>query len=289
MINLKLNGIDVPLIATRFSDGALNIKLGEGRRPIDIAKATIDVRLGKDIQLNDIIMVVAQVADIVRSLNNRVFVELILPYIPYARQDRRMVKGDAFDLKLFARFLNMLNIDRIIAFDVHSDVCGMIDNLVNMHQSQILNTAPISHDLAQGYTLVSPDAGAEKKIHDVAKKMKPRNVVTMSKERNVETGAISAIRLNNPTGVEGSRCLIVDDLCDAGGTFIGAAQELLSHGAASVDLWVTHGLFSKGTEHLTENGISRIYTTDSCYYGDVSAQVSVYKCFGILAMYGRGH
>lgn len=292
MINLRLNGIDVPLVTTRFSDGAFGIKLGEGRRPIDIAKATIDVRLSKDLHLNDMIMCVAQLVDIVRFINPRVFVEVILPYIPYARQDRRMVKGDAFGLRIWADFLNSLNIDRVISFDAHSEVTGgVIRNLVNFTQDQILSTSPLNHDLiTQGYTLVSPDAGAEKKIHDVAKKLKPQLVVTMSKERDVTNGNIIGIRLNgDKSAVEGKRCLIVDDLCDGGGTFIAAAAELKAYGAASVDLWVTHGLFSKGVDNLLDNGIDKIYTTDSVYYGDIADRVRVYKCFAIMALFGRGH
>ena len=57
--------------------------------------------------------------------------------------------------------------------------------------------------------------------------------------------------------------LIVDDLCDAGGTFIGSAQVLRDAGARSVSLYVTHGVFSKGVENLLNNGIDAIYTTTS--------------------------
>ena len=64
--------------------------------------------------------------------------------------------------------------------------------------------------------------------------------------------------------------LIVDDLCDAGGTFIGSAQVLRDAGARSVSLYVTHGLFSKGVGNLLEQGIDRIYTTSSLARTDIA-------------------
>ena len=61
----------------------------------------------------------------------------------------------------------------------------------------------------------------------------------------------------------GRDCLIMDDICDGGGTFVLLAEYLLRHGAASVGLAVTHGIFTKGIDILFDAGISRIYTTDS--------------------------
>ncbi|CCJ77069.1 Ribose-phosphate pyrophosphokinase [Cronobacter muytjensii 530] len=63
--------------------------------------------------------------------------------------------------------------------------------------------------------------------------------------------------------VKDKAVLIVDDLCDAGGTFIGSAQVLRDAGARSVSLYVTHGVFSKGVENLLNNGIDQLYTTTS--------------------------
>ena len=63
--------------------------------------------------------------------------------------------------------------------------------------------------------------------------------------------------------VAGRDVLIADDLCDAGGTFIGSAAALREAGARSVSLYVTHDLFSKGVEYLLSQGIERIWTTSS--------------------------
>ena len=56
--------------------------------------------------------------------------------------------------------------------------------------------------------------------------------------------------------------LVWDDLCDAGGTFILLAKELLTNGAKEVNLFVSHGLFTKGTQILFDAGIKRIFTKE---------------------------
>ena len=63
--------------------------------------------------------------------------------------------------------------------------------------------------------------------------------------------------------VAGKDVLIADDLCDAGGTFIGSAAVLRAAGARSVSLYVTHGLFSRGVAALLQQGIDHIWTTTS--------------------------
>jgi ribose-phosphate pyrophosphokinase len=84
----------------------------------------------------------------------------------------------------------------------------------------------------------------------------------LSKKRDVASGKLTGFSLM-AGDVRGRDLLIVDDLCDAGGTFIGSAQVLREAGAHSVSLYVTHGIFSKGVEHLFANGIDAIYTTTS--------------------------
>jgi len=56
--------------------------------------------------------------------------------------------------------------------------------------------------------------------------------------------------------------MIVDDICDGGATFILLAKELYAAGAKEVNLFVTHGIFSKGLIPLYEAGIKRIFTQD---------------------------
>jgi ribose-phosphate pyrophosphokinase len=89
------------------------------------------------------------------------------------------------------------------------------------------------------------------------------NVVYCNKKRDPETGKLDGFSIYdydpNPNS-NGTELLIVDDICDGGGTFVGLAKKLREAGAKKVHLFVTHGIFSKG---VPLEGIDTIYTTDS--------------------------
>jgi ribose-phosphate pyrophosphokinase len=86
-------------------------------------------------------------------------------------------------------------------------------------------------------------------------------VVECSKSRDVKTGKLTGFKVY-AEDLEGKDCLIVDDICDGGGTFIGLAGELKKKNAGNLYLAVTHGIFSKGFEEL-EKCFDKIFTTDS--------------------------
>jgi len=85
------------------------------------------------------------------------------------------------------------------------------------------------------------------------------------KKRNLETGSLSGFVV--PQDLGGRPTLIIDDICDGGGTFMGIAQEVY---ALPLGLYVTHGIFSRGFDKLKEC-FTRIYASDSMgltFYGD---------------------
>ncbi|WP_213733454.1 ribose-phosphate diphosphokinase [Citrobacter europaeus] len=214
--------------------------------------------------MNDF-MLLAQLVEAVRHQTDVLVSHLDLPWLPWARQDRHMVSGDSFALKVFASQLNTLQFDKVKVLDPHSDAAAAaIENLVAIGQERcLLQSATLPHLFQQNaLMLVAPDAGALKKIDAVARAAGVEEYAILSKKRDVASGKLTGFSLM-AGDVRGRDVLIVDDLCDAGGTFIGSAQVLREAGAHSVSLYVTHGIFSKGVEHLFANGIDAIYTTTS--------------------------
>lgn len=184
-------------------------------------------------------------------------IRLVLPYIPYGRQDRACASGEAFSLSVFAKLLNTAKFDRVTTWDVHSDVSFLIGRLVNKSQTALYARRL---DFSKYDALVSPDAGARDKVADLGK-ANLINVVEGYKSRCPETGTLTGFGYDG--NVKGAKLLIVDDLVDKGGTFLGLAKELLEGGAESIDLLITHGIFSGGIDLLLDNGIDNIYTTNS--------------------------
>ena len=192
-------------------------------------------------------------------------VDLSLGYIPYARQDRVCNKGEAFSSKVFANLINNMHFRMIRVVDPHSDVSVSLFNttLRIIKQEELLSCIPaLSIRLNKGVlTLVSPDAGAIKKTQGVSKAFGGIEVIQATKERDLATGKLSGF--NYYGDVNGKDLLIVDDICDGGGTFIGLASKLKEGGAKSVSLFVSHGIFSKGVDVLINSGIDCVYTTDT--------------------------
>jgi len=263
MIRLKINNVDVALNQVSFSDGAKSLSL-RGALPTYCNNATIEAT--PDGSLPELFFEIAQCVDVLRQKNNRIEIKLIMPYIPYARQDRPMVRNDSFSLRVFADLLNSLNLDKVIVVDAHSNVStALIRNCVHIEQHQLISYSPILVIFPKDCVLVAPDEGSLKKINKVADVVKPAGVVVMSKERDVSTGQIigSSIVSSPFQSLEGRTCTIVDDICDGGATFISIAQKLKEAGVERVYLWVTHGIFSKGLTPLLEQGIDGVYTTNS--------------------------
>jgi ribose-phosphate pyrophosphokinase len=238
-----------------FSGGEEHIRLSEdvnGESIYITAKIKSSKDLVRLLMLNDAIR---------RGMPESVI--CYIPYFPYARQDRVCNDGEAHSLKVFANMINSCKFDLVEVADPHSDVVeAVVDNLAIIKQSTIFDMY-IKGNLNMDkhvYTLVSPDAGATKKINNVAKAMECSYIVEASKVRDTATGNIIETKVND--SVVGCHCLIVDDICDGGRTFIELAKKLKEGGAKTVSLYVTHGIFSKGLTPLMEH-IDHVYTTNT--------------------------
>ncbi|MEE3999688.1 ribose-phosphate diphosphokinase [Tenacibaculum sp. FZY0031] len=185
---------------------------------------------------------------------------VVLPYFPAARQDRLMVSGEPLSVKVYADIINTQNFESVTVFDPHSEVtpallnnCKIIDNHTFIEQ--------ITQQLSKDLILISPDGGALKKIYKVAAYLQNYEVIECSKSRNVKTGQLTGFKVY-ADNLQGKDCLIVDDICDGGGTFLGLAKELKAKNAGNLYLAVSHGIFSKGFDEL-EKHFTKIFTTDS--------------------------
>jgi len=195
-------------------------------------------------------------------------ISLFLPYFPGARQDRIMVPGEPFTARVYGDLINSMNFKEVMVLDPHSDVT----NAVVRHCTVIPNYKFV-HDVLQDIypqvnaktpLLVSPDAGANKKVLGLAQYLSQYNkmdIVKCDKVRDVASGAITSFEVY-ADDLKGQDCIIVDDICDGGGTFLGIAEELKKKNAGDLYLVVTHGIFSKGFATLNKV-FKGIYMTDS--------------------------
>lgn len=205
--------------------------------------------------------------------------ELVLPLVPGSRQDRLMGSGSdyLFTAKSVAKMINERNFPKVTILDPHSDVISaLIDRCKVISAGQIIGDCYMSNHnqlyfrnnkmvtMAQGYYsfdgVIAPDAGASKRAAEVAKFLGVP-LFQGGKTRDTKTGKITNFWIHDiPLG---GNFLIVDDLCDGGGTFVGLAEEIRKQCKfAELSLYVTHGLFTKGTDELRKYFVN-IITTDS--------------------------
>lgn len=180
--------------------------------------------------------------------------QLVIPYFPYARQDRVMVSGESLSLQVAVSFVKMCNFDRVFVQDPHSDVLqGMFEpgKLRVITQDKLLST-PIQIKAKQNYALLSPDAGALKKVYKLAQTLNC-DVIEAGKVRDVKTGNIVRTKVDDFDKSAYDTLVIVDDIIDGGRTFIELARVVRGLGyKGKLMLFATHGIFSQGKKVLED-------------------------------------
>ncbi len=188
------------------------------------------------------IIALCQLMDVLNSCRFNI-IDLQLPYVPYARYDRRMKKVDSQSLKVFANILNSLNFNKVTIADPHSNVVeNLIDRSVIIPQHKIVQLFNI--DIKKYTHIVSPDQGASKKIKALSDMY---NIPIIHCDKARDSSDMIANVLIHDEVPKDAVLLIVDDICDGGGTFLSVASELQKiNPSAYMTLVVTHGIFSAG-------------------------------------------
>lgn len=220
----------------------------------------------------DIELLICAVAAI-RNIKPNREIALYAPYFLGARSDRKFQEGGVNYLKqVICPIINSLNFTAVIVLDPHSDVLeACLNNYEKVDNHLIVkyalkNIDPLTD--VDNFCLVSPDAGAYKKIFDVAKKFKIEKIITANKVRDMKTGNILRTEIPVLDQHNDLKYVIIDDICDGGRTFIELAKAIKdSRPTVKVYLVVTHGIFSAGFKELSQY-FEGIYTTNS--YRDVA-------------------
>lgn len=232
----------------KFPCGEINVKV------TNPDQNTISIRYIFD--GSDSIIELMLIVDAIKQ-NNMSLGHLIMDYVPFSRQDRVMNQGESLSLKVFCDLINSMEFKTVYIQDAHSCVTtALLNNCREFHQHEMFE-AHLTE--IEDFYLISPDGGALKKIYELAKLIHPIAVIECTKERDVKTGDIKRTIVHHHRGLEGKDCVIVDDICDGGRTFIEIAKVLKSKDCGEITLCVTHGFFTKGIE-VFDGLIDRIIT-----------------------------
>ena len=213
-------------------------------------------------------------------------IKLFIPYCMGARSDRKFMEGGINYVKhVISPIINSQGYEKVIIVDPHSDVLeACINNFFKVDNVKLVEFAFKDYFLKKGFEtwwssdfenvrLVSPDAGALKKVFHAAEKIGYKGeVIIASKHRNLETGKIDYTNVPMSVHDADKDIFIIDDIGDGFGTFIEivkAVNEVRSLSSVVHPdnygknyLIVTHGIFSAGFDFLVQY-FDGIYCTNS--------------------------
>lgn len=215
-----------------------------------------------------------------RGRNEGPIQDLFVPYLPYARQDRVAVDGDPNAIHVLAELIALSRVNHVITVDAHSKEAAVAFATRGIRFTN-LSLAPYvlcflrNLDQSRPLVIVQPDQGAHDRtmeayiaiIEALGKVPVPPVWGHMSckKTRDPTSGKLTGFKFDfagrrhdgQYLGALRSlpldaQYLIVDDICDGGGTFNGIRTTVLAK-FPHVALWTTHGIYSRGFSELSKN------------------------------------
>jgi len=254
-INLKPGEIEV----SRFADGEFNVQLKTSVR-------------GKEVYLiqstappvNENLMELLITLDaLMRASAAKIHV--VIPYFGYARQDRKMLGRQPITCKLVANLLVTAGMERLITVDLHSSQeQGFFDIPVDdLRATHDLATYIIDQEISNS-VVVSPDHGGVVRARRLADLL-GCSLAVIDKRRSKPNQSEVKFVLGD---VKDKNAIIIDDMIDTGGTILNAAKAIREHGAKSVYIVATHGLFSldavdRFNQAIKDEVITEVVVTDT--------------------------
>lgn len=302
VLNLTNNETsDIKFEVSNFPDGQQQVKIDKNSMMDNYLtiKSSIDPHVQIKARLNnfkDLELICCTVASLKQILIDHKIKSwsLYVPYFLGSRSDRKFEEGSNNYLKdVICPIINSLNFDSVTVLDPHSDVLeACLNNFKKVNKSiELLDLLYLDklgsdktkggsfdkvHDLSK-IILISPDAGANKKIFKVAEQIGyTGEIITCSKSRD-ENGKLTHVKIplsqdiheENEPLENGKDFIIIDDICDGGATFLNIAKVLKEKcDKSKIYLIITHGIFSKGFKELNKY-FDGIYCTNS--YSDLNS------------------
>lgn len=195
-------------------------------------------------------------------------VTAMVPYLCYARKDRKTKSRDPVTTRYVARLFGSVGVDRVVTMDVHNLAAFQNAFTVSTDHLEarglfVEHLLPLAH--SSELAIVSPDVGGTKRawaMRDAFAQTVEKEITTGFMEKRRSGGLISGEGFHGD--VEGRVAIIVDDLISSGSTLARAARACHDRGAARVIAAATHGMFSSDAEAvLSEPALEQIFVTNT--------------------------
>lgn len=238
-----------------FPDGEIQLRL-----PAQLPDRVVLLRSLNDPNTKLIELLLA--ARTARELGAR-HLTLVAPYLAYMRQDVAFHPGEAVSQRIVGQYLADL-FDAVITVDPHLHRTHHLQEAVPTAQAWVLSAAPLLSDFAFQWCpdllLVGPDEESEQWIAQASRQHQLDHAVC----RKIRHGDRQVDIVLPDMPVTGRAVVLLDDIASSGQTLAQAARLLSQAGARSVDVAVTHALFSgDALQRILDAGVGRVWSTDS--------------------------
>ncbi|MDY0256172.1 ribose-phosphate pyrophosphokinase [Gudongella oleilytica] len=255
-LNIQLGNCEV----THFSDGEINVNIGETVRGCDVY-----IIQPTNSPVNDNLMELLILIDAVkRASAGRI--NAVIPYYGYARQDRKTKAREPITAKLVADLITTAGADRVVSMDLHAgQIQGYFDIPVDHLSSIPLLANYFKKIIDEDTVIVSPDLGGVTRARTFANILDlPIAII----EKRRPKANVSEV-MNVIGEIEGKNVILVDDIIDTAGTIVKAASVLKSFGAKKVYGCATHGVLSgPALDRIHNSELEKFVITDTIPLSD---------------------
>jgi len=185
----------------------------------------------------------------------------VIPYYGYARQDRKDKPRVAIGSKLVANMLMAAGADRVVTMDLHApQIQGYFDIPVDHLDSSAIFIPYIENLNLENLTFAAPDVGSANRIRDLATYFECEMVIC-DKHRKRANEIESMVVIGDVTDRD---IVLIDDICDTGGTLAKSASLLMEKGARSVRALCTHPVLSgKAYDNISKSVLEELVVCDT--------------------------
>jgi len=263
----------------RFSDGEFNFQIEENVRGADVFIVQPTCPPTDAYVMELLVMLDA----FERSSAERL--TAVVPYYGYGRSDKKDRPRVPIAAKLVANLLTKAGADRILTMDLHAaQIQGFFDIPVDhLYAAPVLTRYYQEHPLPN-LTVVAPDTGGAERARAYAKRLDAELALCDKRREKPNVAEV----MNVVGDVEGRSCLIVDDMCDTGGSLTKVSQALKKAGAARVDACFTHAVLSgRAAQHLANSGIEQIVVTNTIPLNSKAAELKNIRVLSIAPLLAK--
>jgi len=269
-------------VVSRFSDGEIQVEIGENVRGLDafIVQSTCQ---DANVNLMELlIMIDALKRASAGSIN------AVIPYYGYARQDRKVASRSPISAKLVADLLEAAGATRVISMDMHA---GQIQGFFNVPFDHLYAAPVLIGDMKERFgaapeevVVVSPDAGGVERARAYSKRL--GTTLGIVDKRRLKANVAEV--MNVIGDVQGKTAILLDDMIDTAGTLTQAANALMDKGAKRVFAYATHAVLSgPAVDRIQKSPIIEVVVSDTIPLSPTAAECRKIRALSVSSLLGE--